>query len=75
MTFFNSQCVVCSWYYETGIGVLRDYACAQDYYRRAASKGHAGAVERLQKTNSMTRQQHEGTKRDIRPQSSSCVTM
>ncbi|KAI8393696.1 uncharacterized protein BYT42DRAFT_551931 [Radiomyces spectabilis] len=51
------------WYYETGTGTLRDYERAQTYYRRAASKGHAEAKERLQKTNSTTRQQHEEMKR------------
>ncbi|KAL0073571.1 hypothetical protein F4703DRAFT_1745939 [Phycomyces blakesleeanus] len=47
------------WYYEAGIGVLRDYDLAQAYYQKAAKKGHEGARIRLLKTNSVTRQQHQ----------------
>ncbi|ORY94230.1 hypothetical protein BCR43DRAFT_477807 [Syncephalastrum racemosum] len=63
------------WYYETGVGVLRDYAQARTCYRRAAVKGHAGAKERLSKTNSMTRQQHEVMKASSSSQDKMCRVM
>ncbi|KAF7720649.1 hypothetical protein EC973_006738 [Apophysomyces ossiformis] len=40
------------WYYEAGIGVLRDENQAMMYYEAAASKGHRRAVERLQRLKS-----------------------
>ncbi|KAI9007492.1 hypothetical protein CLU79DRAFT_778594, partial [Phycomyces nitens] len=55
------------WYYEAGIGVLRDYDFAQTYYQRATKKGHEGARIRLLKTNSVTRQQHQEVTRVGRP--------
>ncbi|KAI9300050.1 hypothetical protein BJ944DRAFT_244572 [Cunninghamella echinulata] len=48
------------WYYEIGLGVPRDYAKAQWYYKKAASKGNDHALKRLLlQDNSVSKQQHD----------------
>ncbi|KAG0169661.1 hypothetical protein DFQ28_003471 [Apophysomyces sp. BC1034] len=47
------------WYYEAGIGVLRNDEQANYYYGAAADKGHAVAVERMQRLNVTSRYRRE----------------
>ncbi|ORX48221.1 hypothetical protein DM01DRAFT_1338688 [Hesseltinella vesiculosa] len=47
------------WYYEIGLGIPRNYQYAMECFEQAAAKGQLDAKERLEKTNSFTRQQHQ----------------